>query len=350
MTQIQKVDGLSRSSANAGSAVSINIYNPKAVNSDKTDNPIESVNKAPACPPCVYDCPKASIYEMPKQSIYQVPAEVPSVPPPVVIPPVAEAPVVNAAKPAEVKEEKKEAEKKPEVNEAKPEADKAPEKKVEVKAPEKTVAQLDLNAFISKLINPNFEVQAKAMEAIAEITQKSPEQAKVFVDTKVFGILATIMNKDTTKLAGPSTEQLQIREKILSGKQVTDAETAKANEITPMEQAERNKQYAMYTTALLQKLYVSEIEKMNKAVVPFAEIPGVSEIAKQVKDNSNPVVRASAIDALSYVQRPEYKEDLTKIFAEAQKDKEKFVQQAATKAIEKIAGEKADKPKEQDKK
>ena len=48
------------------------------------------------------------------------------------------------------------------------------------------------------------------------------------------------------------------------------------------------------------------------------------------------MVRTSAIEALSYIQNPEYKKDLTTLFTIAKNDQDKGVQQAATNALEKL--------------
>lgn len=316
-------------------AVKIDIHNPQ-VNAP-------SCSQCQACAPVtapVYEYPQAPVYEVPKQSIYtptpqqpvvaQPPAvqELPSVPPPVIVQPTitqipaATIPVATPAIDA--------------TPITTPAAVAAPQT-VEVKAPEVTTPQIDLNEFISKLTSPDYEVQASTMESIADLVQKSPQKATELLDVKVVDTLLNIMGTDTSKLAGPTPQQLQIREKIMSGKPVTEAETTEASKITPMEQAERNKQYAIYTVAILQKLYGSEIEKMNSTVVPLTELPGAAGIVEQVKNNPNPMVRASGIDALSYIQRPEYKQDLTTLFTVAQKDQDLNVQQAAKKALEKLA-------------
>lgn len=305
-------------------AVKIDIHNPQ-VNTPGSQAPASAPVTAP-----IYAYPQAQVYEMPQQSIYKPqqepqqvsspPAvqEVPSVPPPVIIQPsINQAAVVPIAAPAPVAP--------------------APAQQVEVKAPEVVTPKIDLNEFITKLTSPDYEVQAKAMESIADMSQNSPDKATELLDVKIIDTLLGIMSKDTTKLEGPTPQQLQIREKIMGGKTVTEAETAEANKITPMEQAERNKQYSIYTVAILQKLYGSEIEKINNTVVPLTELPGAAGIVEQVKTNPNPMVRASGIDALSYIQRPEYKQDLTTLFTVAKKDQDVNVQQAATKALEKLA-------------
>lgn len=288
-------------------AVKIDVHNPQVNTPGATPTQVPSYVTAP-----VYNVPSASVYEMPQQSVYgpqqnfnQPPvAQQPSVPQPV---------VVN------------------------PQTAPAPTQPVEVKAPEAAAPQMDLNAFLGKLTSENFDEQANAMESIAEIAQNTPQKATELLDTRIVDTLLGIMQKDTSKLQGPTQKQLEIREKIMKNETVTDAEKAEAETITPMEKAETNKQYAMYTTAILQNLYISEIQKMNNTVVPLTELPGAAGIVEQVKSNPNPIVRASGIDALSYVQRPEYKQDLTTIFNIAKNDQDKTVQDAASKALEKLA-------------
>lgn len=306
--------------SNIPSAVNINIYHPTGSpakdkqGSAKSEPVAKPVYTAP-----IYSYPQTQVYAVPKQSIYQVSTEQPSTPVSVVAP-IAPIQAVVPAKVYAVQP----------VSEQTPSAG-----KVEV-APAQKENKTDINGFIAKLTGSDYEQQASAMEAIADIAQKSPQQAKALLDAKVIDTLLGIMDKDTTKLEGPSPQQLEIREKIMSGKKVTEAETAQANKMTQKEQAERNKQYAIYTTALLQKVFISEVQKANNTVVPFSELPGSAGIVKQIKNNPNPMVRASGIDALSYIQRPEYKKDLGDIFTLAQKDKDKNVQQAANKAMQKL--------------
>lgn len=304
-------------------AVKIDIHNPHV----NTPNSQPYAVQSP-----IYSYPKQSVYELPKQSVYEPQKqatppsaiqEAPVVPPPVIVPTKAQpeittAPTAAPAAPVSAPVE-------------------AAAQKVDVVAPQEIKPQLDINEFITKLNSPDYDQQATTMEAIAQIAQNQPQKATELLDVKVIDTLLGIMSKDSSKLEGPTPKQLEIRERILGGKAVTEAETAEANKITPMEQSERNKQFAIYTTAILQKLYGSEIEKMNKTVVPMTELPGAAGIVEQVKANPNPMVRAAGIDGLSYIQRPEYKQDLTTIFTVAQKDKDVNVQKAATKALEKLS-------------
>lgn len=334
-------------------AVKIDIHNPQVNAQGYSQNPIQSQS----CTAPMYSYPESPIYEVPKQSIYnpQTPAinqppavqELPSVPPPVVIAQTPAQPTVPTVSPIATPVATQEtapiasvAVATPEVVPAQATEVKTPEvapQTVEIKTPEVKTPRVDVNEFISKLTSPDYEVQATAMESIADMAQSSPEKATELLDVKVVDTLLGIMSADSSKLTGPTPQQLQIREKIMNGKPVTEAETAEANKVTPMEQAERNKQYSIYTVAILQKLYGSEIEKLNNTIVPLTELPGAAGIVEQVKTNPNPMVRASALDALSFIQRPEYKQDLTTLFTVAQKDKDVNVQQVATKALAKLA-------------
>lgn len=208
--------------------------------------------------------------------------------------------------------------------------------KPEVVTPEPVAPQVDLNSFIAKLSNPDFDVQAAGMEEIANMVKESPDKATELLDSKVFDTLTNIINFDSSKLEGPTKEQVAAREKIMTGKDVTEQEKVLANTITPKEQAERNKSYALFTAAIMQKLYGDEVTRLSNTVVPLTELPGAISVVDQLKDNPNPMVRASAIEALSYIQNPSYKKDLTTLFTVAKNDQDPGVAEAAKAALDKL--------------
>lgn len=213
----------------------------------------------------------------------------------------------------------------------------APAAKVDVVEPQVEVKpQVDINEFLAKLADADFEVQANAMEKIANMVKDEPQKATELLDTKVIDSLINILNTDSSKLAGPTQEQIAARNKMMSGQKISDEEKALAVTITPMEQAERNKSYAMFTTAILQKLYGEEVNKLTGTTVPLNELPGAVNIVTQLKENPNPMVRTSAIESLSYIQNPEYKKDLSTLFTIAKNDQDKNVQEAAVAALEKL--------------
>ena len=212
----------------------------------------------------------------------------------------------------------------------------AEQPKVEIEQPVPMTPQVDLNSFIAKLTNPDFEVQANAMEEIANMVKDEPQKATELLDEKVVNALNTIINTDSSKLAGPTQEQIAARQKLMKGEKLSDEENKLATTITPMEQAERNKSYAMFTASIMEKLYGDEVAKLTGATVPLTELPGAVTIVEQLKNNPNPIVRTSAIEALSYIQQPAYKQDLTTLFTIAKNDQDKNVQEAAAAALAKL--------------
>lgn len=334
-------------------AVKIDVHNP-SVSAPGVGQVAMNVPQyaAPTMP--YYTYPQAQLYDYPQtqaQPYYMPPqqpvvcpaptasqttaAPAPQVSEPVVVPAPqqvtqqvnynAPAPVVTQTQPAQASKTEKTAEQTP-----------AEAPKVEVEQPVPMTPQVDLNSFIAKLTNPDFEVQANAMEEIANMVKDEPQKATELLDEKVVNALNTIVNTDSSKLAGPTAEQITARQKLMKGEQLSDADKKLATTITPMEQAERNKSYAMFTSSIMQKLYGDEVAKLTGSTVPLTELPGAVTIVEQLKNNPNPMVRTSAIEALSYIQQPAYKQDLTTLFSIAKNDQDKNVQEAATAALTKL--------------
>lgn len=319
-------------------AVKIDIHNPQVNTGDygqaQQMQPIQQPQAANYTP--VYNSvPVASVYEMPQQSIYKPQAvrpanaipEAVAVPPPVIIQP-------SIKPPTQMQQPQIQPSQQPTAPVGAVAA--VAPKTIDIKPSEATKPQLDLNEFITKLTSPDYETQAKAIEAIAGIAQNSPQLATELLDVKVIESLLGIVNKDSSQVQGPTAQQIQIREKIMAGKKVSEAENAEANKISPLELAERNKMFSIYTIAILDKLYASEVEKLDKTVVPLTELPGAAGVVEQIKNNPNPMIKVAAIDALSFIQRPEYKKDLTTILNVAKNDKSPSVQKVADAALKKL--------------
>ena len=321
-------------------AVKIDVHNPSVIapgavpmQTAQYAQPTMPYYQYPQVPVYQYPQAPAQPYYMPVQQPVVIPPQIteqaPQAPAPVVpqapvATPVAEVPVAPAPVVPEPVVTQQPAEQ--------PKAEKAPQ----VETPVPLEPQVDLNAFIAKLTNPDYEVQAAGMEEIANMVKDNPQKATELLDVKVMDTLNNIINTDSSKLAGPTQEQIAARQKLMKNEKMTDAEKTLATTITPMEQAERNKSYAMFTTAILQKLYSDEVSKLTNTTVPLTELPGAVSIVEQLKNNPNPMVRTSAIEALSYIQQPAYKADLNTIFTIAKNDQDKNVQEAATAALEKL--------------
>lgn len=241
------------------------------------------------------------------------------------------------------------------VNEEKPLVAEVAPKRPEIIPGEEIKPDVDMHLVISNLMNENFDIQAQQMEEIARISLEDPAEAVPYIVSDVFLGLIDITKKDTTQLEAPSKEQIEARKKILANViaaeiskqkdpnapvklpyEVTNQELALAEEISPMEQAERNKEYALYTIAILSKVYSDEVEKQTGNIVPVTDLPGTSAIVDSLRYSQNPTVKIAAIDALAHIARPEYKEELNALFAIAQKDERPEVAMASERAMQKI--------------
>lgn len=186
---------------------------------------------------------------------------------------------------------------------------KVEEKKVEVKRPviippEEMKPAVDIDGLVEILSSSNYEEQADAMEAVSEVVKFAKDKATELLDNKVFDALLDIMHKDTNALSE--------KDKNI---------------------AERNKEYAMYTTAMLQRLYSDEVKNVAKTSVPATEILGMAGIVNQLKTNSNAKIREAAVASIGYVYKPEYKKELGNLLCEAARDKDSGVRDLAKREI-----------------
>lgn len=333
-------------------AVKIDVHNP-SVNTPGVGQAVVNVPQQPqyAAPTMpYYTYPQAQLYSYPQaqQQPYYMPPQmqVPQAQPA----PVAQAPAApevpapqivqpapQVVQPQVVQQNINAPQQAPEAVVTKPaEAPKEAAQPVEIVPSAPLTPQVDLNAFVAKLTNPDYDVQAATMEEIANMVKDDPQKATELLDVKVMDALTNIVKHDSSNLEGPTPEQLAARKKKDSNQALTPEEQALADKPSPYEAAERNKSYAMYTLAILQKLYGDEVTKLTNTTVPLTELPGAVTIVEQLKNNPNPMVRTSAVEALSYIQNPAYKNDLNTIFTIAQNNVDPNVQEAARVALEKL--------------
>ena len=213
--------------------------------------------------------------------------------------------------------------------------------------------EININDVISKLSDKNFDVQAVQLEKIAYTAATEPVKAIPYVVTNVYSSLIDIMNLDTADYEKPSEQQIETRKKIilnqiylehaLEEKQdpnmielpynLTKEEINEAIKLSPFEQAERNKEYAILTSAFLTKIYIDETEKEFDKIIPLTDLPCISEYVAILRHGKNPDTKFAAISALMYLQRPEYNDELRTVFELAENDLNPAVAQEAADAI-----------------
>lgn len=215
--------------------------------------------------------------------------------------------------------------------------------------------EIDIKDFVSKLSEGNYDEQAIKM---AEIIQSATSSEKLdnFVTKDVFLGLMEIAQKDTSKLAKPTIQQEEIRNKIYINemtKQVakengenpdniklpyslSDNEIKLAKDFSEYELAERNKEYALITMAILAKQYSNDIEKAAGDIVPLTDLPGASVMVETLRNSDNASVKVAAIDSLMYVYRPDYKNEFSSLFKLVASDKNPVVAQYAALAYQAI--------------
>ncbi len=180
-------------------------------------------------------------------------------------------------------------------------------KRPEIVKPEQMKPGIDMDGLVGILTSPDYDEQADAMEAISEVAMYAPDKAEDLLDNKIVDNLLNIMSKDTSKMEGKDKEL-----------------------------AERNKEYAMFTTATLQKLYADGVKDLTKTNVPADDLIGMAGIVNELKTNKNASVREAAVASIGYMTRPEYKKDFAPLLQEASHDQDAKVKAQADKQLKSL--------------
>ena len=350
-------------------AVSINIYNPTAYGS----TPQSSAQAAP------YNY-QNSLYQMPQVSAYQQPA-MPNVyqqympmqnpimqqPMPVqqsVVPqqPIAfqptqaniqtlEAPAPQAmpesvmAQP-QVEAQQIQTQEQPQVVQQ-PEVAQQPQVE-NVATPQEVPNTINTEELIKKLHSTDAKEKAAAINELASYAQSEPKIALQVVSEPVMNALVDVIKEDTTGLEGPTDKQIAVAEKLTKGEELTPEEKTISEQLSPRDEANVNRIFALYTLAMIQKLQRDELnqyietQKANgeQPIAPLAlnDLVGFNDIVNIINNDSRPEVKVAAIQALQYVAEPQDKENVKQILAESLKSGDEAVKAVAEETIAKLEG------------
>jgi len=221
-------------------------------------------------------------------------------------------------------------------------------KKPEIVPSEPILPKVDITLVSENLSDADKDVQAQQMEEIVRLAIMEPEKAKNYLVSDVFSKLIDITKEDATKLAPPTQQQIEARQKLIANiiavekdqkaidnlpYKMNDDEVALATKLSPMELTERNKEYALTTLGALADLFIKDYETKEGKIVPITDAPGISAIVNALRKDPDSGVKLAALDALRHIQRPEYKEELSAIFALAKTDPNPNVSKTAEKAL-----------------
>jgi len=166
------------------------------------------------------------------------------------------------------------------------------------------------------------------------------------VSEPVMQALVDVIKEDTTGLEGPTDKQIEIAEKISKGEKLTPEEDAISEQLSPRDKVNKNRIFALYTLAMIQKLQRDELnqyietQKANNEqpieALKLQDLVGNDTIQDIIKNDSRPEVKVAAIQALQHVAEPSDKEAVETILADALKSTDEPVKAAAEEAIAKF--------------
>ena len=214
-------------------------------------------------------------------------------------------------------------------------------------APAVEVPTVDTDALIQGLKSTDPEQRVQAITKTAEYAQETPEVALQIVSEPIMNSLVDIIKEDTSNLQGPSAEQVKIAEKIAKGEALTAEENALADKLSPRDAANRNRIFALYTLAMVQKLQRDELNQYIETQKANGEKPieslklqdltGYNVIENIIKNDSFPEVKLGAIQAIEHVAEPQDKATVEALLADSLKSKDEAIKQAATEALAKVS-------------
>ena len=208
------------------------------------------------------------------------------------------------------------------------------------------IQSVDTDALIKELKSEDSEAKSQAINKLAAYAQEKPEVALQVVSEPVMQALVDVIKEDTSSLEGPTDKQIEIAEKISKNEQLTPEEEKLSNELSPRDKANKNRIFALYTLAMIQKLQRDELNQYIETQKTNGEQPiepiklenlvGYNDIVNVINNDPRPEVKVAAIQALEHVAQPDDKAKVEEILANALKSEDEPVKAAAEEALAKF--------------
>ena len=317
----------------SASAVNIQIFEPKAYSGQPTNNvanpiyayPQQSMYSQPYMNQYQQYMPQAPMYMPQAQQVQQLPQQ--QMPAPLLTP---QAPATEQA---------------PQAPQATVEQQTPAQPDMQIQQPtEQNQNAVDVNSLVAGLKSTDNKTQEDAITKIANLSQGTPEMQSAVLSEPVMRGLADIVKQDTSSLQGPTEAQVAAINKAASGAKLTPEEEALTKELAPKTLADKNRVISMFTLAMLQKNQRDEIDRYNATQDQNNQLPqlklndliGFTEIENAARNDNEKEVKLAAIQALSYVAKPEDKETIEPVLKAAMNDPEPLIQQAANEVLTNI--------------
>ena len=220
-----------------------------------------------------------------------------------------------------------------------------------VEAPQENVQTINTDELVQGLKSADADVKAKTINDIATFAQEAPEVSLQVVSEPIMNALVDVIKEDTTGLEGPTEQQIAVAEKITKGEQLTPEEDALAEQLSPRDKANKNRIFALYTLAMIQKLQRDELneyiatQKANgqETIAPLKmeDLIGYNEVVNVIKNDARPEVKVAAIQALQHVAEAQDKAGVETVLADSLKSQDEAVKQAAEETMSKFQGQAA---------
>lgn len=217
----------------------------------------------------------------------------------------------------------------------------------QAETPAQPANQVDTEGLVNTLKGADVDAKAEAINKIAEHVQDTPEVALQVVSEPVMQALVDVINEDTSALEGPTDQQIAVAEKVAKGEQLTPEEDALSEQLSPRDAANKNRIFALYTLAMIQKLQKDELEQYSQtqqangqeAIEPLKvqDLIGYDNISGVIKNaQERPEVKVAAIQALSHVAGAQDEAAVKETLADALNSEDEAIKAAAQEAIDKL--------------
>lgn len=217
---------------------------------------------------------------------------------------------------------------------------------VETAAPQEVPATINTDELVQQLKDADADKKADAINKIASYAQDDPKVALQVVSEPIMNALVDVIKEDTSNLEGPTDKQIAVAEKITKGEKLTPEEEALSEQLSPRDKANKNRIFALYTLAMIQKLQRDELnqyietQKANgeQPIAPLGlnDLVGFNDVVNVINNDSRPEVKVAAIQALQYVAEPQDAENVKQILAESLKSNDEAIKAVANETIAKF--------------